>query len=82
MKHLADWIVAPGNGFRILLPTAHQSTLLRRKFRLISCRSMKIGEEERSILKVWTLKVPKCEIFDPFFITPINPIWIGDLRTG
>ena len=29
-----------------------------------------------------TLKVPKCEIFDPFFLTPINPIWVGDLRTG
>ncbi len=28
------------------------------------------------------LKVPKCEIFDPFFFTPINPIWVGDLRTG
>jgi hypothetical protein len=51
MKHLAAWIVAPGIGFRILLPTAHRSTLLRRKFRLISCRSLKIGEEERSILK-------------------------------
>jgi hypothetical protein len=29
-----------------------------------------------------TLKVPKCEIFDPFFFTPINPIWVSDLRTG
>ncbi len=29
-----------------------------------------------------TLKVPKCEIFDPFFFTSINPIWVGDLRTG
>ncbi len=28
------------------------------------------------------LKVPKCEIFDPFFFTPINPIWVGDSRTG
>ena len=28
------------------------------------------------------LKVPKCEIFDPFFFTPINPILVGDLRTG
>jgi hypothetical protein len=28
------------------------------------------------------LKVPKCEIFDPFFFTPINPIWVSDLRTG
>jgi hypothetical protein len=28
-----------------------------------------------------TLKVPN-EIFDPFFFTPINPIWVGDLRTG
>ncbi len=28
-----------------------------------------------------SLKVPKCEIFDPFH-TSINPIWIGDLRTG
>jgi hypothetical protein len=28
------------------------------------------------------LKVPKCEIFDPVFFTPINPIWVGDLRTG
>ncbi len=29
-----------------------------------------------------SLKVPKCEIFDPFFFTPINPIWVDDLRTG
>jgi hypothetical protein len=29
-----------------------------------------------------SLKVPKCEIFDPFFFTPINPMWVGDLRTG
>ncbi len=29
-----------------------------------------------------SLKVPKCEIFNPFFFTPINPIWVGDLRTG
>jgi hypothetical protein len=29
---------------------AVQSTLLRRAFRLISCRKRKIGEEERSIL--------------------------------
>jgi hypothetical protein len=28
------------------------------------------------------LKVPKCEIFDPFIFTSINPIWVGDLRTG
>jgi len=28
------------------------------------------------------LKVPRCEILDPFFFTPINPIWVGDLRTG
>jgi hypothetical protein len=27
------------------------------------------------------LKDAKCEIFDPFF-TPINPAWVGDLRTG
>ncbi len=27
------------------------------------------------------LKVPRCEIFDPFF-TLINSIWVGDLRTG
>jgi hypothetical protein len=33
-------------------------------------------------LKHAELKVPKCEIFDPFFFTPINPIWVGDLRTG
>ncbi len=26
--------------------------------------------------------MPKCEIFDSFFITSINPIWVGDLRTG
>ncbi len=26
--------------------------------------------------------MPKCEIFDPFFFTSINPIWVGDLRTG
>jgi hypothetical protein len=30
----------------------------------------------------YLLKVPKCEIFDPFFFTSINPIWVGDLRTG
>ncbi len=29
-----------------------------------------------------SLKVPKCEIFDPFFFTSVNPIWEGDLRTG
>ncbi len=28
------------------------------------------------------LKVPKWEIFDPFFFTSINPIWVGNLRTG
>ena len=28
------------------------------------------------------LKVPKCEIFDPFFFTSVNPIWVGDLSTG
>jgi hypothetical protein len=28
------------------------------------------------------LKVPKCEIFDPFFFTSLNPKWVGDLRTG
>ncbi len=28
------------------------------------------------------LKLPKCEIFYPSFFTPINPIWVGDLRTG
>ncbi len=32
-------------------------------------------------LAVTNLKVPKCKIFDPFFFTPINPIWVGDLRT-
>ncbi len=27
--------------------------------------------------------MPKGEIFNPFFFTPvINPIWVGDLRTG
>ncbi len=26
------------------------------------------------------LKVPKCEIFDLVFFTPINPIWVGDLK--
>ncbi len=31
---------------------------------------------------VSALKVPKCEIFDPFFFASINPIWVGDLRTG
>jgi hypothetical protein len=30
----------------------------------------------------FSLKVPKCEIFDPFFFTSVNPIWVGDLRTG
>ncbi len=33
-------------------------------------------------LQTENLKVPKCEIFDPFFFTPINPLWVGDLRTG
>jgi hypothetical protein len=28
------------------------------------------------------LKVPKCEIFDQFFLTPINCAWVGNLRTG
>jgi hypothetical protein len=28
------------------------------------------------------LRVPKCEVFVPFFLTPINLIWVGDLRTG
>ena len=28
------------------------------------------------LLNVIDLKVPKCEIFDPFFFTPINPIWV------
>jgi hypothetical protein len=35
-----------------------------------------------SLLLASLLKEPKCEIFDPFFFTPINPIWVGDLRTG
>ncbi len=30
----------------------------------------------------FNLKVPKFEIYDPFFFTSINPIWVGDLRTG
>ena len=33
-------------------------------------------------IKNYFLKVPKCEIFDPFFFTSVNPIWVGDLRTG
>ncbi len=36
----------------------------------------------QTFLIVYYLKVPKCEIFDPFFFTPINPIWVDDLRTG
>jgi hypothetical protein len=50
-------MVAPGIGFRILLPPAHRAMLLGRIFRLISCRNKKIGEEERSIFKVWTLRM-------------------------
>ena len=38
--------------------------------------------EPLQTLKNNCLKVPKCEIFDPFFFTPINPIWVSDLRTG
>ncbi len=30
---------------------------------------------------IFGLKVLKCEIFDPFLFTPINSIWLGDLRT-
>ncbi len=33
------------------------------------------------IYNFYFLKVPKCEIFDLFF-TSINPLWVGDLRTG
>jgi hypothetical protein len=43
-----------------------------------------ITKEEQTgdvVTKYLNLKVPKCEIFDPFF-TSINPIWVGDLRTG
>jgi hypothetical protein len=36
----------------------------------------------RGKVRVRSLKVPKCEIFDPFFFTSVNPIWVGDLRTG
>ncbi len=36
----------------------------------------------RCLMCTLLLKVPKCEIFDPFFLTSINPIWVGDLRTG
>jgi hypothetical protein len=43
------------------------------------------GIQQRKILELLNnnlLKVPKCEIFDPSFLTPINPIWVGELRTG
>ncbi len=36
----------------------------------------------KSGYEILHLKVPECEIFDPFFFTSINPIWVGDLRTG
>ncbi len=42
--------VLPGIGFRLLLPSAHRSTLLRRKLRLIPCRTNKIGEDDKNIL--------------------------------
>jgi hypothetical protein len=32
--------------------------------------------------KNFCLKEPKSEIFDLDFLTPINPIWVGDLGTG
>jgi hypothetical protein len=35
-----------------------------------------------TLTTIHNLKVPKCEIFDPFFFTSVNPIWVGDLRTG
>jgi hypothetical protein len=32
--------------------------------------------------KKFCLEVFKSEIFDLDFLTPINPIWVGDLGTG
>jgi hypothetical protein len=43
---------------------------------------MEGGGGTPSLLLNIYLKVPKCEIFDPFFFTSINPIWVGDLRAG
>jgi hypothetical protein len=43
--------VASGICFRLLLPPAHQLTLLWRTFKLMSSRTKKIGEEEKSIFK-------------------------------
>ncbi len=45
--------VQPRIVFWLLLPPAHRSTLLRRTFRLISCRNKKIGEEKKSIFRCW-----------------------------
>jgi hypothetical protein len=42
---------------------------------------MQVIHFDRTKLSQKSLKVPKCEIFDPFF-TPISPIWVGELRTG
>jgi hypothetical protein len=41
-----------------------------------------MGTLEAMFIYMYRLKVPKCEIFDPFFFTSINPIWVSDLRTG
>jgi hypothetical protein len=49
---------------------------------VMSCHSGSEVKMPVDIPVVTSLKVPKCEIFDPFFFTSINPIWVGDLRTG
>ncbi len=55
---------------------------LREFLKKIETVLIRLIESDWNWFKKKTLKVPKCEIFDPFFFTPINPIWVGDLRTG
>jgi hypothetical protein len=45
-------------------------------------RLQDLSSQRQTMGKRVNLKVPKCEIFDPFFFTSVNPIWVGDLRTG
>ncbi len=49
---------------------------------LVGCKTKGTVGAVCALLRIWPLKVPKCQIFDPFFLTPINPIWVGDSRTG
>ena len=66
-KYFTNHLRAPDDPFSLFTP-----------FRIFP----KIRVDIRNLMGNHDLKVPKCEIFDPFFFTPINPIWVGDLRTG